>query len=258
MEIQANNLSVVSNGKTLLDKISFKIASDALVAIIGPNGAGKTTLLKSLAGLQTFSGNFLINGNASRGFISSKNEASCSYTPQNFSIPLGMTLSEYVMLGRNSYSNWFFSETKNDYNVVTNALKKLDLSTLANKLLTNLSGGEMQRATLARALAQEAKFLLLDEPTASLDFARTNQFLELISELRHKLQLTILISTHDINSIMRYADYVLVLKDGKNLHSGELGTILNKSFLSRLYDTKLETVTNKEGNPIFYAKRSSK
>ena len=258
MEIQARDLNVVSNGKTLLDKISFKIFSDSLVAIIGPNGAGKTTLLNSLAGLQTFSGNFLINGNVSRGFISSKNEVTFSYTPQNFSIPLGMTLSEYVMLGRNSYSNWFFGETAKDYDVVTKALKRLDLFTLANQLLTNLSGGEMQRATLARALAQEAKFLLLDEPTASLDFARTNQFLQLINDLRHKLQLTILISTHDINSIMRYADYVLVLKDGKNLHSGELKTILNKSFLSGLYDTKLETVTNKEGNPIFYAKSNSK
>ena len=258
MMLKLDQISCRYGQVEVLHQVSLHLEQGEILGLLGRNGAGKTTLLNSLAGLQTFSGNFLINGNVSRGFISSKNEVTFSYTPQNFSIPLGMTLSEYVMLGRNSYSNWFFGETAKDYDVVTKALKRLDLLTLANKLLTNLSGGEMQRATLARALAQEAKFLLLDEPTASLDFARTNQFLELISELQHKLQLTILISTHDINSIMRYADYVLVLKDGKNLHSGELGTILNKSFLSRLYDTKLETVTNKEGNPIFYAKRSSK
>ena len=256
MECQAKDLKVVTNGKTLLENISFKIPSGAFVAIIGPNGAGKTTLLKSLAGLVTFTGNFLINGNRSLGLLKDKKRVSFSYTPQNFSIPLGMSLGEYVMLGRTSRSNWFFGETQRDYDAVNVALERLKLMLKAKELVTNLSGGEMQRATLARALAQEANFLLLDEPTASLDFARTIDFLQLIDLLRKQLNLTVLLSTHDINSIIRFADYALVLKQGKNLHSGNLDSILQKNFLSDLYETKLDSIKDKTGYPIFYAKPS--
>ena len=256
MECQAKDLKVVANGKTLLENISFNIPSGALVAIIGPNGAGKTTLLKCLAGLVNFTGNFLINGNRSLGLLKDKKKISFSYTPQNFSIPLGMSLGEYVMLGRTSRSNWFFGETQRDYDAVNVALERLKLMLKAKELVTNLSGGEMQRATLARALAQEANFLLLDEPTASLDFARTVDFLQLIDLLRKQLNLTVLLSTHDINSIIRFADYALVLKQGKNLHSGDLDSILQKNFLSDLYETKLESIKDKTGYPIFYAKQS--
>ena len=256
MECQAKDLKVVANGKTLLENISFNIPSGALVAIIGPNGAGKTTLLKCLAGLVNFTGNFLINGNRSLGLLKDKKKISFSYTPQNFSIPLGMSLGEYVMLGRTSRSNWFFGETQRDYDAVNVALERLNLLPKAKELVTNLSGGEMQRATLARALAQEANFLLLDEPTASLDFARTIDFLQLIDLLRKQLNLTVLLSTHDINSIIRFADYALVLKQGKNLHSGNLDSVLQKNFLSDLYETKLDSIKDKTGYPIFYAKPS--
>jgi len=254
MECQAKDLCVFVNGKPLLHKISFKIPSGSFVAILGPNGSGKTTLLKSLAGLETFTGKFFIDKIPSLGLLKDKKHLSFAYAPQNFSIPLGMTLGEYVMLGRNAYSNWFFGENQRDYDAVSKALERLNLLPLVNQLLTNLSGGEMQRATLARALAQEATFLLLDEPTASLDFARTNDFLELINQLRKHLKLTVLISTHDINSIIKCADYALVLKKGKNLHSGKLEKILNKNFLSKLYETKLDSVADKTGLPIFYTK----
>ena len=254
MECHAKNLKVVTSGKTLLQNVSFKIPNGSFVAIIGPNGAGKTTLLKSLSGLAAFTGSLYVNGQPSLGLLKDKRRVSFSYTPQNFSIPLGMSLGEYVMLGRTSQSNWFFGENKGDYDAVNTALDRLKLLPKARELVTNLSGGEMQRATLARALAQEANFLFLDEPTASLDFARTIDFLSLIDLLRKQLKLTVFLSTHDINSISRFADYALVLRKGKNLHSGKLSSILNKNFLSDLYETKLESIKDKNGYPIFYAK----
>ncbi len=258
MAFEAQSLSVIASGKTLLQNISFRIPGGSFVAIIGPNGAGKTTLMKSMVGLETFTGSFSVNGKSSLGLLKDKKSISFSYTPQNFSIPIGMSLVEYVMLGRTSRSNWFFGETQRDYDAVNNALKKLKLLPKSKELVTNLSGGEMQRATLARALAQEANFLLLDEPTASLDFARTIDFLELIDLLRRQLNLTVFLSTHDINSIIRFADYALVLKKGKNLHSGQLKGILNKDFLSDLYETQLDSLQDKNGNPIFHAKSHNK
>ena len=121
-----------------------------------------------------------------------------------------------------------------------------------NQLVKSLSGGEMQRATLSRALAQEAKLLLLDEPTSSLDFAKTHDFFKLITNLNKDLKLTVFLSTHDINSISKYSEYVIVLKEGKNIFSGHINEILNEVFLSELYEAKLKKIITEDGYPIFF------
>ena len=180
------------------------------------------------------------------------NKNNCAYVPQNISIPEGMSLIEYVLLGRNSYTNWFLSEDKKDYEIVEKALNKLNLQTKKNQMVKTLSGGEMQRATLSRALAQEANLLLLDEPTSSLDFAKTNEFYDLIIQLKKDLKLTIFFSTHDINSISKYSEYVIVLKKGKKIFSGKINEILNEVFLSELYETKLNKIITEDGYPLFY------
>ena len=119
-------------------------------------------------------------------------------------------------------------------------------------MVKTLSGGEMQRATLSRALAQEANLLLLDEPTSSLDFAKTHDFFNLISQLKQDLKLTVFLSTHDINSISKYSEYVIVLKKGKKIFSGKINEILNEVFLSELYETKLNKIITEDGYPLFY------
>ena len=163
-----------------------------------------------------------------------------------------MSLIEYVLLGRNSYTNWFLSEDKKDYEIVEKALNKLKLQTKKNQMVKTLSGGEMQRATLSRALAQEANLLLLDEPTSSLDFAKTHDFFNLIKKLKQDLKLTVFLSTHDINSISKYSEYVIVLKKGKKIFSGKINEILNEVFLSELYETKLNKIITEDGYPLFY------
>ena len=115
----------------------------------------------------------------------------------------------------------------------------------------------MQRATLARALAQQANLLLLDEPTSSLDFARTQDFYKLITNLNKDLKLTIFLSTHDINSISRYSEYVIALKEGKNVFSGHINEILNEVFLSELYETKLKKIITEDGYSLFFSAKLS-
>ena len=190
MSYSAKNLSVFKDNKNIINEISFDFPSGSYVSIIGPNGAGKTTLLKTLAGLLDFKGSLLINNVDSDELFKYSNKNNCAYVPQNISIPEGMSLIEYVLLGRNSYTNWFLSEDKKDYEIVEKALNKLNLQTKKNQMVKTLSGGEMQRATLSRALAQEANLLLLDEPTSSLDFAKTNEFYDLIIQLKKDLKLT--------------------------------------------------------------------
>ncbi len=252
MSYSAKNLSVLKDNKNIINEISFDFPSGSYVSIIGPNGAGKTTLLKTLAGLLDFKGSLLINNVDSDELFKYSNKNNCAYVPQNISIPEGMSLIEYVLLGRNSYTNWFLSEDKKDYEIVEKALNKLNLQTKKNQMVKTLSGGEMQRATLSRALAQEANLLLLDEPTSSLDFAKTNEFYDLIIQLKKDLKLTIFFSTHDINSISKYSEYVIALKKGKKIFSGKINEILNEVFLSELYETKLNKIITEDGYPLFY------
>ncbi len=252
MSYSAKKLSVFKDNKYIINEISFDFPSGSYVSIIGPNGAGKTTLLKTLAGLLDFKGSLLINNVDSNELFKYSNKSNCAYVPQNISIPEGMSLIEYVLLGRNSYTNWFLSEDKKDYEIVEKALNKLNLQTKKNQMVKTLSGGEMQRATLSRALAQEANLLLLDEPTSSLDFAKTHDFFNLISQLKQDLKLTVFLSTHDINSISKYSEYVIVLKKGKKIFSGKINEILNEVFLSELYETKLNKIITEDGYPLFY------
>ena len=252
MSFSAKNLSVFKDNKNIINEISFDFPSGSYVSIIGPNGAGKTTLLKTLAGLLDFKGSLLINNVDSNELFKYSNKNNCAYVPQNISIPEGMSLIEYVLLGRNTYTNWFLSEDKKDYEIVEKALNKLNLQTKKNQMVKTLSGGEMQRATLSRALAQEANLLLLDEPTSSLDFAKTHDFFNLISQLKQDLKLTVFLSTHDINSISKYSEYVIVLKKGKKIFSGKINEILNEVFLSELYETKLNKIITEDGYPLFY------
>lgn len=252
MSYSAKNLSVFKDNKNIINEISFDFPSGSYVSIIGPNGAGKTTLLKTLAGLLDFKGSLLINNVDSNELFKYSNKNNCAYVPQNISIPEGMSLIEYVLLGRNTYTNWFLSEDKKDYEIVEKALNKLNLQTKKNQMVKTLSGGEMQRATLSRALAQEANLLLLDEPTSSLDFAKTHDFFNLISQLKQDLKLTVFLSTHDINSISKYSEYVIVLKKGKKIFSGKINEILNEVFLSELYETKLNKIITEDGYPLFY------
>ena len=223
-----------------------------LLILSSPSGAGKTTLLKTLAGLLNYKGSLSINSQNVKELFKNSNNFNCAYVPQIIGIPEGMSLIEYIFLGRNSFTNWFLSENKKDYDIVEEALNKLNLGSKKNQLVKSLSGGEMQRATLARALAQQANLLLLDEPTSSLDFARTQDFYKLITNLNKDLKLTIFLSTHDINSISRYSEYVIALKEGKNVFSGHINEILNEVFLSELYETKLKKIITKDGYSLFF------
>ena len=252
MGYKAKDLTVYINNINIIDKISFDFPSGSYVSIIGPNGAGKTTLLKTLAGLLNYTGSLSINNQNVKELFKKSNNFNCAYVPQIISIPEGMSLKEYIFLGRNSFTNWFLSENKKDYDIVEEALNKLNLQTKKNQMVKTLSGGEMQRATLSRALAQEANLLLLDEPTSSLDFAKTNEFYDLIIQLKKDLKLTIFFSTHDINSISKYSEYVIVLKKGKKIFSGKINEILNEVFLSELYETKLNKIITEDGYPLFY------
>lgn len=239
MNISTVNLSVYKKKKILFE-VSLEIPAGKFVSIVGPNGSGKTTLLKAICGLIPFKGDIFLNGRNVKGIVKNQENKKIAYIPQNMIIPNGMTLAEYVMLGRISHLGWFKVESHKDFEIVMEALKKVNLLNYSKNFLTTLSGGEMQRAIIARTLAQEADILILDEPTAFMDFARSGEIVKTLNDFRLEKKLTILMSSHDINNLIPFSDFIVALKQGEKVYSGDKKGFLNEKFLSLLYDTNIK------------------
>jgi cob(I)alamin adenosyltransferase len=167
--IELRGVSVALDGRPVLRDLTLHIPRGARLGLIGPNGSGKTTLLRAIAGLVPHTGELRV-GDAAGGALSRRELARrIALVPQHPAVPAGITVTDYVLLGRTPHIPYFGAESRRDLDIVASVLDHLDLGAFADRRLDSLSGGERQRAVLARALAQQAPVLLLDEPTTGLD-----------------------------------------------------------------------------------------
>ena len=166
--------------------LSLRVEAGEWTALIGPNGAGKTSVLRALAGLTPFEGEVTVDGKDAREVGRRALSRLVAFVPQKPETPPELTVAEYVLLGRTPHISYFGGEGRRDRDAAARALRRLELGELAQRPLGSLSGGELQRTVLARALAQEAPVLLLDEPTTSLDLGRQQLVLELVDSLRRR------------------------------------------------------------------------
>lgn len=207
------------SGPEILKGVSFTLEKGKFLAILGNNGAGKSTMLKCL--------NRIIS--PKRGKICMDEEdllcmptrevakriAFVSQTVPNTQ----MTVHDMVMLGRRPYMRWGF--TSEDHRIVHEAMEKLDLLDMRGRFLNELSGGERQKVMLARALAQQPKVLLLDEPTSSLDLQNQYQVLEITRDICHNTQITAIVVIHDLNLALRFCDRFLMMQNGEVYKYGD-------------------------------------
>lgn len=221
------------------------IEAGSWLAIIGPNGAGKSSLLKAIGKLVASTGSITIDERA----IAADGRPA-AYVAQSPVLPPGMTVAEYVLLGRTAHLRWLETEGRNDRETVDRILDRLSLSEFAARPLIELSGGEVQRATLARALAQEAPLLLLDEPTSALDIGHRIAVLELIDELRRERGLTVVSALHDLDSAGRYADRLALLDGGELVAIGAPDDVLTETILSKHYRTPVQILIGPDGGPV--------
>lgn len=230
-----------------LEKIDFNLDEGCFAGIIGPNGSGKTTLFRGITSeLITRTGNIKVNG---RNLISlSFNERARNIAVVSQSIESAyIKLEDYVLMGRLPYqANFTFFESDIDIEIAERYMRLTNVWHLKDKLMTEISGGEQQLAAIARALTQQPKLLLLDEPTAHLDISHQVQVLNLIQELNKKLKLTVLMNIHDLNLAGEYCDYLIMLKEGKIHSKGTPVEVLNYQHIEDVYNTVV--VTDK--NPI--------
>jgi len=240
--VSLERATVALGGRNVVDGVSFAVDRGEWVTLIGPNGAGKTTLLRAIAALVPHRGRITIDREEIQRLGRREVARRVAVVPQAPLMPAGMTVREYVLLGRTPYLSYLGREGRGDLAAVERALATLDLVTLAARQLGTLSGGERQRAVLARALAQEAPLVLLDEPTAALDAGRQQEALELIDRLRLEAGLTVLAAMHDLTLAGQYASRLLLLSAGLIVARGAPGEVLTEPLIAEHYGASVRVV----------------
>ncbi len=231
------------------------VESGEWVGLIGPNGAGKSSLLKAIAGLVDADGSVRVAGDGVEGATVRDRATRIAYVAQDPIVPDDMTTSEYVLLGRTPYIGYFANPSAHDREVVASVLERLRLTPFAERLLGTMSGGERQRAVLARALAQEAPVLLLDEPTSALDIGHQQQALELVAELRAEQRITVVSAMHDLTLAGTYTDRVVLLADGEVVAVGEPADVLTAERLGEVFNVCVTVEIDDEDGAVIVVPR---
>ncbi len=247
MLLQVRSLCVRYTQRLVLQDLSFDLTPGQVLAVIGPNGAGKTTLLRALTGLlPTCGGSIRLSSTPLERFSPVQRALWMAVVPQARNLPPDFTAYQTVLLGRTPHLNWLGRPTAQDEAAVLTAMQRTDTAHLADRLVGELSGGEQQRLLLARALAQGAPLLLLDEPTTHLDLQHQLKLMSLVRSLAHEAppeqRLAVLIVMHDLHLVRRCADQVLLLVNGRCQASGGLEAVLRPEILGAAYGVPAEAV----------------
>jgi iron complex transport system ATP-binding protein len=224
-------LAVRFGESTILDSVDLVVEKGEWVGMIGPNGAGKTTLLKAITGAVTFAGSVEIEGKELSTLKRRDLARSVALVPQHPVLPPGMRVVDYVLLGRTPHLGEVTGPSRHDLDVIAGVLDALNLSGFLDREVTTLSGGELQRVVIARALAQESPILLLDEPTTALDIGKQQAVLELVDALRHERELTVLSAMHDLTIAGQFPDRLVLLSGGTVVAQGRGRGVLNTELI---------------------------
>jgi iron complex transport system ATP-binding protein len=248
--IGVHGLTVDLDEVRVLHGVSCAVRAAGWLALIGPNGAGKTTLLRAVAGLLPYRGTILVDG-ADIGSLRGRGRARLiAYVPQAPVLPPDMTVEEYVLLGRTPHVGYFGGPGRRDREKAAEASDRLDVARFAGRRLGRLSGGERQRVLLARALAQQPRVLLLDEPTSDLDIGYQQQVLELVDDLRRSRGVTVVSTLHDLTSAGQYAGELVLLHRGRIEAAGAAAAVLTEDLIARVYAARVTVSTDPAGHPI--------
>ncbi|HPB30020.1 MAG TPA: ABC transporter ATP-binding protein [Candidatus Sumerlaeota bacterium] len=236
-----------------LNRVTFEARRGDILAILGPNGAGKTTLLKCLLkSLAPHEGSIEVLGRPLDALSAEEIGRLFSYVPQEVSMPFPYTVREVVSMGRYPLTPRFHEETREGHDRLEDSLARTRLSPLADRTFNDLSGGEKQRVLLARALAQEAPVMLLDEPTSSLDIRHAALVTEILLDVRKTFDRTILFVTHDLNLASVLADRVILMREGAVLASGDVSGVMIPEMIRAAYDTDVRTIADPETGHVFF------
>ncbi len=258
--LEVRDVSLAFGSHQILTHISFNVLPGQIVSVIGPNGTGKTSMVRAVNGnLALAQGKILLAGEDIKTMSGSTMARQMAVVRQNLDT-LPMQVQAYVMLGRLPFFKPMqFFETREDKALAENYMEVTGIQHLAEKAMDQISGGERQLAALARALTQQPKFLVLDEPTAHLDITHQAKILNLISSLRNQLNLTVLMVIHDLNLASEYSDQLVLLnKDNGSIHAmGTPDQVLTRENIEAVYHTRVRVEKNPEsGKPCVFLNKA--
>jgi len=237
--IELRGVEVAYGGRPVVRDLDLDVAAGSWLALIGPNGAGKTTILRAIAGLVPHAGRVALCGEPVAGRSPRERARLIAMVRQEPAMPPGMSVAQYVLLGRSAHFTYLGREGRADRAIVAGTLERLALDGLAARPLDSLSGGERQRAAIARALAQRAPVLLVDEPTSALDLGRQQEVLDLIDAVRRERDLTVVAAMHDLTLAGQYADRLALVVDGRLARHGTPAEVLTESVVAGTYRARV-------------------
>ena len=238
--LEVQNISINYGVCAVVQDVSLTLCSGKIIALLGANGAGKTTLLKSFnAGLPIAKGLILLNDKPLSSFSRREIAREIAVIGQETETKFPVSVLEFVLAGRFAHGVSFGWETAEDLQMAVDCLKQCDLANYAARQMNQLSGGERQRVVLARALATNAKILLLDEPTANLDLAHQALMFRLIKERCETSDVSAIVITHDLNLASEFADEIILLKNGEILAKGAPEKVLTEDNLQEVFGVKV-------------------
>lgn len=240
VSISTSDICLRYGDKTILDHVTIQVNAGDFFVIVGPNGAGKTSLLKVLMGnVLPTSGSFEIMGRPSTVYSRRQLARIISIVPQHVPLDFPFTVAETILMGRSPHMSLLGLEQQRDIEIAGQAMQFTDVAHLARRRLDRLSGGELQRVIIARAVCQQPRIILLDEPTASLDPLHQLKIMDLMERLRSDEGVTVIMVSHDLNLAALYGDRLLLMKDGAVRKEGDPEEVLSGSELEKVYGCKM-------------------
>ena len=249
--LRAANLSFAYGDRTVLRDISVSLAQGEVVALLGPNGSGKSTLIRTLIGhLTSRSGTIEWDGKPIASWRRRELARLIGYLPQSPAHEPLHTVADVLRLGRAPYWGAFGIESQRDEQVVRDVATRLNLTDLLDRPMDEISGGQRQRVFVGRALVQEPRALLLDEPSTFLDLRHQVELGRLLRELARERSLAILLASHDINLAASFADRMILLHDGALAADGAPRDVLKPELLTKVYGVEMVRVDVPDGSPV--------
>jgi iron complex transport system ATP-binding protein len=251
MNLEAKNLTLAYDDTTVLEGLSVTIPEGCITALVGPNGCGKSTLLRGLSRLLKPKGGSVLLGGKAISTLPTKTLAKeLGILPQSPVAPEGLTVRELVAQGRYPHQAWFQQWALEDEKAVQNALEITGMSDLAERPVDALSGGQRQRAWIAMTLAQETRWLLLDEPTTFLDLSHQLEVLMLLQRLEREGK-TVVMVVHDLNHATRYAQHIIAMKAGRVVATGSPQTVITNELLREVFNVEADIILDpRTGVPL--------
>jgi iron complex transport system ATP-binding protein len=256
--VAIRSLTVSFDEFRAVDDLSVSVDPGEWLGLIGPNGAGKTTLLRAVLGLVDHVGSITLDGVDHRSLSRRQLARAVAFVPQSPETPPDMTVADYLLLGRTAYISYLGTERPHDLDVVAEVADQLELRDFLGRRLGTLSGGELQRVVLGRALAQEAPLLVLDEPTSALDVGHQQQVLELVETLRRRRGLTVVASMHDLTLAGQFSDRLLLMSNGRAVASGPATSVLTEHIVGEHYGASVRVLHDEDGGVVVVPVRAGR